>query len=274
LGQAILHIHTSYSDGLATVDEILDDVEANSEVDVVGFTDHDDVRAYQDGLRWLERHPGSRVQPLWGLELTIRSFKHLLVYCFEPPFRDTPFPKFLGLREAVRQVKAARGTIIVPHVDLLWIGMGRHRLARVAESLEIDGLELLTPCQGSVRSVKNLQRSNNDLGLLAVGGSDAHHIEDLYKVIVDFPGRTVADLGQAFRDHTAVPRWGSSGPRVPLRRQLRQHCRALIFHPAKQLRGWAMSRCGEDVGRRLVTRGLRREPPSGAVGDKPLPYDG
>jgi predicted metal-dependent phosphoesterase TrpH len=242
LGQAILHIHTTYSDGLATVDEILDEVEANGQIDVVGFTDHDDVRAYHHALRWVAEHPDSRVRPLWGLELTIQAFKHLLVYCFEPPFRSRAFPKFLSLKDAVHQVKAAGGTIVVPHVDTFWVGMGRHRLARVAESLGIDGLELLTPFQGSARSVGKLEHWNRTHGLLALGGSDAHHIEDLYKVIVDFPGHTVSDLGRAFQARTAVPRWGVPGPRVPLPRQLRQHTRALIFHPAEQLHGWARGR--------------------------------
>jgi hypothetical protein len=242
LGQAILHIHTTYSDGLATVDEILDEVEANSQIDVVGFTDHDDVRAYHHALRWVAEHPGSRARPLWGLELTIQAFKHLLVYCFEPPFLSHALPKFLSLKEAVQQVKAAGGTIVVPHVDTFWVGMGRHRLARVAESLGIDGLELLTPFQGSARSVGKLEHWNRSHGLLALGGSDAHHIEDLYKVIVDFPGHTVSDLGRAFQERTAVPRWGMLGPRVPLHRQLRQHTRALIFHPAEQLHGWARGR--------------------------------
>lgn len=239
MGQAILHIHTTFSDGLATVDEILDEVEHHSNVDIVGFTDHDDVRAYEQALRWVEQHPGCRVQPLWGVELTIWGFKHLLVYCFEPPFPTRSFPKFLPLREAVRQIKAARGTIIVPHVDTFWVGIGRHRLGRVAHELGIDGIELLTPFQCSPRSVGNLARKNRDLGLLEIGGSDAHHLEDLFKVIVEFPGRTVADLGRAFDQRSAVARWGWNGRRVPLARQLRQHTRALVLHPTQQLNSWA-----------------------------------
>ena len=249
MGQALLHIHTSYSDGLASVDQILDEVEHNGDVDIVGFTDHDDIRAYERALRWKRKHPSRRVQPLWGLELTIWGFKHLLVYCFEPPALKQPFPKFLPLKQAVRRVKEVDGTIIVPHVDTFWIGMGRHRLARVAKNLGIDGLELLTPCQASERSVDNLDRWNRELGLLTVGGSDAHHIEDIYKVIVDFPGRTVADLGRAFQNGTAVPRWGRNGKPISLRDQLRQHTRALVFHPAQQLHGWARGRAAATATR-------------------------
>lgn len=236
MGQAILHIHTTYSDGLATAEEILDEVERNSDVDVVGFTDHDDVRSYERALRWKADHPGSRVRPLWGVELTVRGFKHILVYQFEGPFSDRPPARFLPLDQAVRAAKATGGVVIVPHVDVFWIGMGRHRLARVAKSLGIDGIELLTPFQGSDRSVGNLLRMNEACGLLTVGGSDAHHLEDLYRVIVDFPGHSVEDLGRAFVEHTVLPRWGPTPRPVPLTRQLRQHTRALIFHPYEQLK--------------------------------------
>ena len=247
MGKAILHIHTTYSDGLATVDEILDEVEQNSDVDLVGFTDHDDVRSYAKAMRWVEHHPGSRVRPIWGLELTIWAFKHLLVYCFEPPFRTRPFKKFLPLETAVREIKRAGGTIVVPHVDTFWVGMGRHRLARVAKSLGIDGLELLNPFLASHRSIRNLNQKNQGMGLLAVGGSDAHHLEDLYKVIVDFPGKNAEDLKLAFQERTAMPRWGWNGGAVPLHRQVRQHTRALLFHPVEQLHGWA--RGGREVVR-------------------------
>jgi predicted metal-dependent phosphoesterase TrpH len=242
VGQAILHIHTTYSDGLATVDEILDRVEADGQVDVVGFTDHDDVRAYEHALRWKSRHPDSRVQPLWGIEQTVWGFKHLLVYRFGPPFPETAPAKFLPLAKAVTAAKADGGVVIVPHVDVFWVGMGRRRLARVAAELGIDGIELLTPFQGSDRSVGNLLRMNRRRGLLTIGGSDAHHVEDLYRVVVEFPGRTVEDLGQAFAEQTALPRWGPNAPRVPLQRQLRQHTRALVGHPAEQVQSWARRR--------------------------------
>jgi predicted metal-dependent phosphoesterase TrpH len=249
VGKAILHIHTTYSDGLATVEQILHEVEHHSDVDVVGFTDHDDVRAFRRALRWKAEHPKSRVQPLWGLELTVWGFKHLLVYTFRAPFPKDPFPKFLPLHKAVRLAKAAGGVVIVPHVDVFWVGMGRHRLARVAKSLGIDGLELLTPFQGSDRSVGNLLRMNKGHGLLAIGGSDAHHLEDLYRVLVEFPGHTVGDLERAFRERTALPRWGPATRRVPIHRQVRQHTRALVMHPCKQLHGWARRRIPASPGR-------------------------
>lgn len=238
MGKAILHIHTTYSDGLASVEEILEEVECNSDVDVVGFTDHDDVRAFFDALRWKQANPGSRVQPLWGVELTAWGFKHLLAYVFHPPFPATSFPRFLPLARAVRAIKAAGGYCIVPHVDSFWIGVGRHRMYREAKRLGIDGLELITPVLKAERSIRKLKHGNGPHGLLEIGGSDAHHLEDLFRVVIEFPGRSVADLEAAFRRGEAYPRWGIEGPRVPIRRQIRQHTRALIVLPTRQFQSW------------------------------------
>lgn len=243
MGQAILHVHTTFSDGTATVEELLDDADRHGEIDVVGITDHDDTRAFERALRWKAAHPTSRIEPIWGVELTIRAFKHLLLFRCEPPFPSVPPPKFLSLRQAVSAASRMGTFVVVPHVDTFWIGLGRHRLASLAEPLGIDGFELLNPYHGSDANVAALMSLNcrherrHGRPLLAIGGSDAHHVEDLYRVVVEFPGRTPADLAQAFRDRTACPRWGPVSPPPSLRKRLRQHARALLFHPAEQLRG-------------------------------------
>jgi hypothetical protein len=247
VGQAILHVHSTFSDGLPTVDEIMEYVETRSEVDVIGFTDHDDVRAYAAALDWKARHPGTRVQPLWGCEVTVWGFKHLLAFVFEPPFPATPWRKFMPLRPAVEAIHTAGGLIVIPHVDAFWVGMGRRRMLRVAQELGIHGYELLTPVPGGRRAAQTLQGWAAGTPLVAVGGSDAHHLEGLFEVIVEFPGHTVAEFHAALLAGTVRPRWGTGAGRVPLRRQLRQHTRALVGQPSSQLRAWA--------GRILVERG-------------------
>jgi hypothetical protein len=242
VGQAILHLHTTFSDGTAAVEEILDDAERRGDVDIVGVTDHDDAQAFERALRWKAERPASRVHPIWGVELTIRAFKHLLLYRLEPPFPVAPPPKFLSLRAAVAAARQLDAFVIVPHVDTFWIGLGRHRLADPSVAQGIDGFELLNPYHGSAANVAALLDLNRGIArrtghpLLAVGGSDAHHLEDLYRVIVEFPGQTPADLARAFRERTALPRWGPSSPPPSRRKQLRQHSRALLFHPAEQVR--------------------------------------
>jgi predicted metal-dependent phosphoesterase TrpH len=242
MGQAVLHIHTTFSDGTATVEEILDDADCRGEVDVVAITDHDDTQAFAQALVWKAAHPQSRVQPVWGVELTIRAFKHLLLFRLEPPFPSAPPPKFLSLRQAVSAARELGAFVVVPHVNTFWIGLGGHRLAALAEPIGIDGFELLNPYHGSRANVAALRALNRrheqrfGRPLLAIGGSDAHHLEDLYRVIVVFPGHSPADLARAFRDRTATARGGPPSPPPSVRKQLRQHTRALVQQPAEQIR--------------------------------------
>lgn len=244
MGKAILHVHSTFSDGESTIDQILDEVEHNSDVDVVSITDHDDVRSYAAALRWKERNPHARVQPLWGLELTTWAFKHLLVFNFEAPYPSRSFRKFMPLGSAVRAAKDAGGLVIVPHVDAFWVGMGRRRLERQFERLGVDGIELFTPVPFARGAIDKLARVNERCKLIELGGSDAHHLEDLYRVIVEFPGRTLADLEQAIHTRATTVRWGTKGARVPLGRQLRQHTRALLVHPWEQLQEWTREQLG------------------------------
>jgi predicted metal-dependent phosphoesterase TrpH len=239
VGQAILHVHSTFSDGLPTVDEIMDYLESQSEVDVVGFTAHDDVRAYAAALDWKARHPGSRVQPLWGCEVTIWGFKHLLAFIFDAPHPTVPWRKFMPLKAAVRAIRAAGGLVIIPHVDAFWVGMGRRRMLRVAQELGIHGYELLTPVPGGRRAARTLETWAAGSSLVPVGGSDAHHLEALLQVVVEFPGRSLQDFQAALLAGTVEPRWGAEAPSVPIRKQLRQHTRALVGHPSSQLRAWA-----------------------------------
>lgn len=242
MGKAILHIHSTFSDGEPTVAEILDEVEAHSDVNVVGITDHDDVRSYAAALEWKARHPGSRVQPLFGIELTTWAFKHVLIYIFEPPFPTRTFKKFMPLGKAVQAGKAAGGLVIVPHVDAFWVGMGRHRLERQFEQLGVDGIELLTPVPLAKEAAPHLAEMNRRCQLLELGGSDAHHLEDLYRVIVEFPGDSLEDFNDAIRARTTKVRWGTDGPRIPVSRQVRQHTRALVVHPWEQLQAWSQEK--------------------------------
>lgn len=238
MGKGILHVHTTFSDGLATTEEILDELHRNSDADVVAFADHDDVRAFFAAQAWKERHPESRLEPLWACELTIAHFKHLLAFVFEPPFPRQPPRKFLPLEEAVRQIHAMGGVVVVPHPDAFWVGIGRHRLGRVAHDLGIAGIELFNPYQRSRRSIGNLRRFNERHALLALGGCDAHHIEDLYQVHVEYPGQGVAALHRAFRERTVQPVWGATRSRVPMRQQLRQHTRSMVVSPYQQISAW------------------------------------
>ncbi len=242
MGKAILHLHSTFSDGMATVDELLDEVENNSEIDVIGITDHDDCRSFAAAEEWKARHPGSRVQPIWGAEITAFGFTHVLAFRMREPFPTTVPNKFLSLKRTVAQLHEMGCYVVVPHVDAPMVGMGRRRLARVASKLGLFGYELITPYFTSPESLPALQAIGARCNLLALGGSDAHFTEDLYRVVLEFPGSTVADFERSWHERTVVPTVGREGPRKTWRRQLKQQRRALVEQPSQQLRAWVRSR--------------------------------
>jgi predicted metal-dependent phosphoesterase TrpH len=247
LGKAIIHLHSTFSDGMATVDELLDEVEGNSDIDIVGITDHDDCRSFAAAADWKARHPNSRVQAIWGTEITAFRFTHVLAFKMTPPFPTTVPRKFLALSRTVRALRDLGCYVVVPHVDAPMVGMGRRRLVREAHRLGIFGFELMTPYFTSLESLPELEAIGNRCGLLALGGSDAHFTEDLYRVVLKFPGRTVSDFEQSWRERTVVPTVGPEGPRKTWRRQLTQQRRALVEQPSRQLRAWVRSRIDAPV---------------------------
>ncbi len=242
MGKAILHLHSTFSDGMATVDELLDEVENNSDIDIVGITDHDDCRSFAAAQDWKANHPGSRVQAIWGSEITAFGFTHVLAFRMRAPFPTTVPKKFLSLKKTVAQLQEMGCYVVVPHVDAPMVGMGRRRLARVASRLGLFGYELMTPYFTSQESLPELRAIGAKCNLLALGGSDAHFTEDLYRVVLEFPGSTVADFERSWHERTVTPTFGREGPRKTWRRQLKQQRRALVEQPSQQLRAWVRSR--------------------------------
>lgn len=242
MGTAILHLHSTFSDGMCTVDELLDEVEANSDANVIGITDHDDCRSFAAAMAWKARHPRSRVQPIWGAEVTAFGFTHLLAFKMRPPFPRAVPRKFLALRKAVDQLNAMGCYVVAPHVDAPMVGIGRRRLARVGADYGFFGYELLTPYFTPPDSLPELRAIGDNCNLLPLGGPDAHFAEDLYRIVLRFPGESVADFECSWMERTVTPELGREGPRKSLRRRLAQQRRSLIEQPALQLRAWVRGR--------------------------------
>jgi len=238
LGTAILHLHSTFSDGMSTVDELLDEVEANSDIDILGITDHDDCRSFAAAMDWKERHPGSRVQPIWGTELTVFGFTHVLAFKMQPPFPTAVPRKFLALKKATAELRAMGCSLVAPHVDAPMVGIGRKRLARVATEVGFVGYELLTPYFTAPDTLPELRAIGDRHNLVALGGPDAHFVEDLYRIRLRFPGRSVEDFERSWIERTVVPELGHEGAKKTLRRRPQQQRRSLVEHPTEQVRSW------------------------------------
>src|SRR6266545_6939814 len=70
LSRADLHIHTTVSDGMATVAEILAFAEDETALDVIGIADHDQVRGALDAVERRASRTGGRVAVVVGTEIS------------------------------------------------------------------------------------------------------------------------------------------------------------------------------------------------------------
>ncbi len=233
-GRAALHLHSSHSDGRHTVTDILSHLEATSDLDIVAVTDHDEISGFQEALEWKVARPGARIEPLWGCEITVQAFKHILAFIFEPPYPTRRFPSFRPLEETFARVQEAHGVIIIAHPDTFWVGVGLKRLGTLVDRYPVVvGIEAYNPYCRSAPNIEAFARHHN---LAIFGGSDAHFMEHMLKYTVLYPGKTAADLKQAFFDRTTSVVAGPTSGKVPVREIIAQQFQALVTHPAHKLK--------------------------------------
>lgn len=210
MGRADLHIHTSHSDGMADVAELLDHVETQTDLDVIAVTDHDDIRGALAARERMAR--GSyRFELVPGMEVTTIEGHLLALYV------DEPVPCLRGVEETVEAVHRLGGLCVVPH-PFTWMtrGMGLRHIRRVLASAEpFDGIEVTNGTPAGRIGARRARRLNEtEFGLAEIGGSDAHFLPAIGAGYTEFAGQTAADLRAAIEARTTR---GVSGKHPSLR---------------------------------------------------------
>ena len=200
MGRADLHIHTSHSDGMSDVPELLDYVEEHTDLDVIGIVDHDDIRgALAARERWAN---GSyRFALVTGIEVTALE-GHVLALWVEEPV-----PSLAPLQRVVEAVRQQGGLCVVPH-PLSWLrrSIGARTLTRFATSF--DGIEVACSSPAARVSARRAAALNRSLGLAELGGSDAHFLQSIGSAYTQFDGRTSDELRQAIIAGTTRAAYG------------------------------------------------------------------
>jgi predicted metal-dependent phosphoesterase TrpH len=203
-GKADLHLHTLYSDGTATVLQLLEWVEQNTDLDVIAITDHERI----DGaLRARELHAagGFSFELVIGEEVTTRR-GHLLALWVEERI-----PALRPLPETVERIHAAGGIAVPAHAMApLTPSIGSRSLRALHRSRNpahrLDAIELLNPsAAGRSRDAARRQLNAEVLHLPALGGSDAHVLEGVGTGWTWFPGSTAGELRAAIAAGTTEP---------------------------------------------------------------------
>ena len=201
LGRADLHIHSGAGDGVASVSEILEYVEHETDLDLIAITDHDLIHGSLDA-RDLVAKENYRFEFIVGMEITTLE-GHLLAYGLEKPIR-----MLLPLARTIQQVREQGGFCVVPHpTSWLTRSVGYRGMRRVMEDectdVTLKGLEIVNPTlAGRVIYERVLSLNREQWHLAELGGSDAHSLEFIGSGHTLFPGKSAADFRRALKERT------------------------------------------------------------------------
>lgn len=194
--KADLHIHTTHSDGTASVRAVLEHVVRHTGLQAIAITDHDTIA----GALAAQRLAGEYgVEVIVGEEVSTQE-GHLLALFIEKHLEPR--------RPAAETIAAvhAQGGLCFPAHPYAGVvpSMGRHGMARrcagPAPEWPVDGLEAFNASLWQDRSNLRAAAISGELGLTPIGGSDSHHLATLGMGYTLFPGHTAAQLRAALDD--------------------------------------------------------------------------
>jgi predicted metal-dependent phosphoesterase TrpH len=200
-------MHTRASDGLATVQQVLDYVEASGELDVIAITDHDVL----DASLWAYSQRGRYdFDIIPGVEVTAREGHVVALWV------TNPIPKRMSVKETAAAIHEQGGIAILAHpCEPTIAGRNLLRYYRHPEVLlewDIDAVEMYNAGSLTPGNNEMAQRLCRRLPLPVVGNSDAHTLSAIGCGITRFPGKTARD----FRTALAEGRTIAEGVRWPI----------------------------------------------------------
>ena len=199
--KADLHIHTTHSDGTASVVALLEHVAVNTDLRVIAITDHDTIAG---ALEARELAASYGVEVIVGEEVSTAE-GHLLAL-----FIEKRLPPRQPAAETIAAVQAQGGLCIAAHpYDWLTPSLGRagmaERCAGPGYEWPLDGVESFNAGLWSASANARAAAAGERLGLPLLGGSDSHHLGTVGLGYTLFPGRTAADLRYAIGAHATRP---------------------------------------------------------------------
>jgi predicted metal-dependent phosphoesterase TrpH len=195
-GRADMHLHSLWSDGTASVADILRHVEEHTDLDVIAITDHERI----DGaLRAAELHADGDYgfDLVVGEEITTRRGHVLALFVTER------IPALRPLDETLRAIHAQGGLAIAAHpLAPVPLSVGARSLRGVRDhdhaDVAFDALELFNPSHaGRTRHETRIALNDAELNLPGVGNSDAHVLAGIGTGWTEFDGFTAEDYRRA-----------------------------------------------------------------------------
>jgi predicted metal-dependent phosphoesterase TrpH len=243
-GKADLHMHSTYSDGCATIQQILDHVQHNTDLDVIAITDHDVIEGALRARDLWEK--GSyRFDFIVGEEITTKE-GHLLGL-----FIEHRIPSGLSMERSIDLIHEQGGLAVIAHPlhRLFRHSCQRSVMDRIhaAKDVWFDGVETWNASFCGIYANRHAMVVNRSVyGLPELGNSDAHSLSAVGRGCTWFAGKTAQEIranitagqtapGGTFWDMQAYVQWVRYLMSKEGRQGRRQHAELLSFEQQAEL---------------------------------------
>jgi len=205
--RADLHIHTVFSDGTSTPEDLLNYYAVRTEATVIAITDHDTLDGALHAARHASLHADlySHVDVIVGEEAS-SSDGHVLGL-----FLNDWIPPGMDARSTVDAIHDQGGIAIAAHpYTTLMRRSGLVGVGDLIHEIPFDAVETRNSNFTEVLANKKAEKNAGEKA--RVGSSDGHFLGAVGKCYTEFPGRTAADLRRAILERTTVARGSCYGP--------------------------------------------------------------
>ena len=203
LGRADLHMHSTYSDGLATIEQILQRVQHHTNLDVIALTDHDVIEgALRARDLWAKGN--YRFDFIVGEEVSTKE-GHMLALFIQKRIQPD-----LSIEKSIELVHEQGGLAIVAHPlnPLFRHSCQREVLDRIFASKDVwlDGIETWNASFCGIGANRIAMRTNRDIyGWAEVGNSDAHTLSAIGRGCTWFEGKTAQEIRASIEAGLTAP---------------------------------------------------------------------
>ena len=203
LGCADLHMHSTYSDGLASIEQILEHVQHCTRLNVIAITDHDVIEGSLKA-RDLWAKGSYRFDFVVGEEISTKQ-GHMLALFIEKRIQPG-----LSMERSIDLVHEQGGLAIVAHPLNPIFRHSCHRsvLNRIhaAKDVWLDGIETWNASFCGIGANRIAMHANREVyGWAEVGNSDAHTLTAIGSGCTWFEGKTALDVRATIEAGLSAP---------------------------------------------------------------------
>ncbi len=198
--RADLHIHTTFSDGTAAPEDVLNYYALRPDCRVLAITDHDTLDGARHAKEFAAQHPEiyGDLEIIVGEEVS-SSDGHVLAL-----FLSERIPPGMSAAETIGAIHAQGGIAVAAHPYTSWLRWsGLVGVGDLVHELPFDAIETKNSNFTEVFANRKAERNAGDLARL--GNSDGHFLDAIGRCYTDFPGSTAADLRFAIGARSTRP---------------------------------------------------------------------